>query len=71
MMKDPTVTNKMTDTLAQTNTLLAGINQGKGTLGKMATAEANLTQLQTNGNAFVTEIRKNPKKFFTIEVRLF
>jgi phospholipid/cholesterol/gamma-HCH transport system substrate-binding protein len=71
MMKDPTVINKMTDTLAQSNTLLTGINQGNGSLGKIATAEANLTQLQADGNAFFTDIRKNPKKFFTVEVRLF
>ena len=40
LLKDPKFAKDLGDTLAQTDELIANINQGKGTLGKFATDEA-------------------------------
>ena len=56
------------------NTLLAGVNNGKGTLGKLATddqAYTNLNQLLTSSTELVTMIRQDPKKYLTIHMKIF
>ncbi len=74
LAKDPTLGKSLSDTLAKTHTLLAGIDAGKGSAGKFMndkTTSVDLKALQTESNDLVTKVRQNPKKYLTIQVRLF
>jgi phospholipid/cholesterol/gamma-HCH transport system substrate-binding protein len=74
MLKDPTFRQQLSDTLKNVDTLTAGINQGKGTLGKLATddqAYTNVNNLLTSSTDLVTAIRKDPKKYLTIHLKIF
>jgi phospholipid/cholesterol/gamma-HCH transport system substrate-binding protein len=74
ILKDPNFRKNLSDTLTQVNTLVAGVNGGKGTLGKLTTddeAYANLNKLLTASTDLVTTIRKDPKKYLTIHMRIF
>lgn len=74
LLKDPAFRNQLNDTVVQVNTLVAGLNSGKGTLGKLATddhAYTNLNGLLIESTNLVTTIRKDPKKYLTIHVKIF
>ncbi|NYF79272.1 MlaD family protein [Granulicella arctica] len=74
MLKDPKFRAQLSDTLTQVNSLVAGINEGKGTLGKMASDDAvytNLNALLTGSTDLVAAIRKDPKKYLTIHMKIF
>jgi phospholipid/cholesterol/gamma-HCH transport system substrate-binding protein len=74
MLKDPKFRNDLSSTLTQINTLVSGINEGKGTLGKFTTDDAaytNLNALLTESTNLVTTIRKDPKKYLTIHLKIF
>ena len=74
MLKDPKFRNDLSNTLTQINTLVSGINEGKGTLGKFTTDDAaytNLNALLTESTNLVTTIRKDPKKYLTIHLKIF
>ena len=73
-MKDPDFANKLNDTVTKLNTLLTNVNDGKGTLGKLATddqAYTNLNKLLTESTTLVTTIRQDPKKYLTIHMKIF
>lgn len=73
-MTDPAFAKKLSATAVQMNALSSGISAGKGTLGKIATDDAvsaQLKQLGTETNAVVAGIRKDPKHYLTIKVRIF
>jgi phospholipid/cholesterol/gamma-HCH transport system substrate-binding protein len=56
------------------NTLVSGINKGEGTLGKFARddqAYTNLNKLLVASTDLVTTIRKDPKKYLTIHLKIF
>jgi phospholipid/cholesterol/gamma-HCH transport system substrate-binding protein len=60
--------------LNQVDSLVAGVNSGKGVLGKLATddqAYTNINKLLTSSTDLVTTIRKDPKKYLTIHVKVF
>jgi phospholipid/cholesterol/gamma-HCH transport system substrate-binding protein len=74
MLKDPKFRSQVSDTVSQVNALIAGVNQGKGTLGKLTTddqAYTNLNQLLAASTDLVTTIRKDPKKYLTIHMKIF
>jgi phospholipid/cholesterol/gamma-HCH transport system substrate-binding protein len=74
LLKDPKFRGQLSDTVNQVSTLLSGVNQGKGTLGKLATDDqvyTNLNQLLTASTDLVTTIRKDPKKYLTIHMKIF
>jgi phospholipid/cholesterol/gamma-HCH transport system substrate-binding protein len=74
MLKDPKFRDDLSHTLSQINTLVSGINSGKGTLGKLTNddeAYANVNKLLTASTDLVTTIRKDPKKYLTIRMRIF
>jgi len=74
LMKDPTFANKLDDTVTKLDALLTNVNDGKGTLGKLATddqAYTNLNKLLTESTTLVTTIRKDPKKYLTIHMKIF
>jgi phospholipid/cholesterol/gamma-HCH transport system substrate-binding protein len=74
LIKDPAFANKLNHTVTQLDALLTNVNSGKGTLGKLATddaAYANLNNLLTSSTDLVTTIRKDPKKYLTIHMKIF
>lgn len=74
MLKDPKFRKDLSNTLGQVNTLVTGINGGKGTLGKLTTddqAYDNLNKLLSASTDLVTTIRKDPKKYLTIHLKIF
>jgi phospholipid/cholesterol/gamma-HCH transport system substrate-binding protein len=74
MLKDPKFRKDLSNTLGQVNTLVTGINDGKGTLGKLTNddqAYDNLNKLLSASTDLVTTIRKDPKKYLTIHLKIF
>ena len=74
LINDPAFAQKLRDTVDQTNLLIAGVAQGKGTLGKLATddqAYTNLNKLLTSATLLTDTIRQDPKKYLTIHLRIF
>jgi phospholipid/cholesterol/gamma-HCH transport system substrate-binding protein len=74
LTKDPNFARKLDDTVTQLDTLMTGINQGKGTLGKIATDDSayqNVNNLLTSSTNLVETIRKDPKKYLTIHLKIF
>ena len=74
LTKDPAFAGRLNDTVVKLDTLLSGIDEGKGTLGKFATDDAaynNLNKLMTSSTDLVEMIRKDPKKYLTIHMKIF
>ena len=74
LLKDPDTAKKLNDTLTNLDDLLAGVDAGKGTLGKMFkddTMSTNINNLLTNSSDLITAIRKDPKKYLTIKLHIF
>jgi phospholipid/cholesterol/gamma-HCH transport system substrate-binding protein len=74
MLKDPKFRQDLSNTLSQVNALVSGVNDGRGTLGKLATddeAYANVNKLLSASTDLVTTIRKDPKKYLTIHLKIF
>lgn len=56
------------------DSLLKNINDGKGSLGQLAVNPAlynHADQAMSEGGSLVTELRRNPKKYLTVHVKLF
>ena len=74
LLKDPTFANTLNDAVTKTDALVTAINEGKGTLGKLATDDAmytNMNKLLTESTTLVTTIRQDPKKYLTIHMKIF
>ena len=59
---------------SRANTLLTGINDGKGSLGKLVkddTTTNDLDNLLTETTKLVSTIRADPKKYLTIHLKIF
>lgn len=71
---DPQLYNRMNETFDHLNVIAARIDQGQGTIGKLSTDPTLFNNLNTSSQAlreFLTEFRKNPKKYLSVRVRLF
>ncbi len=74
LFKDDTFYNNMNTTLNKTNTLLTSVENGEGTIGKMmkdATLYNSLAQTSSEVQKLMYDFRQNPKKYLTINFRLF
>jgi phospholipid/cholesterol/gamma-HCH transport system substrate-binding protein len=74
LTKDPAFADKLNHTVTQLDTILTNVNGGKGTLGKFATDDAaytNLNSLLSASTDLVTTIRKDPKRYLTIHMKIF
>jgi len=74
LSKDDTLYSNLNTTLTKTNTMLASIDNGEGTIGKMlkdATLYNSLTQTSSELQKLMYDFRQNPKKYLTINFRLF
>ena len=74
MMKDQAFAHRLDHAVSQLDLLLTNVNSGKGTLGQMATNEKayqNLNTLLTSSSDLVAAIRKDPKKYLVIRLKIF
>jgi phospholipid/cholesterol/gamma-HCH transport system substrate-binding protein len=74
LLKDPAVAKKLDDSLTRIDNLLTGIDEGKGTVGKVFKDDAmstNINSLLTNTTDLITAIRKDPKTYLTIHLKIF
>lgn len=74
LAKDPALANKVEETVTHLNVLLKGINEGKGTLGQIAQNPQlydNLSKTLNDTGQLITAIRKDPKTYLTVRVKVF
>jgi phospholipid/cholesterol/gamma-HCH transport system substrate-binding protein len=71
---DPSLYNRANNTFDRLEVITTRIEEGQGTLGKLSTDPTLYNNLSTGSHSmreFLTEFRKNPKKYLTVRVRLF
>jgi phospholipid/cholesterol/gamma-HCH transport system substrate-binding protein len=74
LAKDPALANKIEESLTHLNALLKGMEEGKGTLGQIAQNRSlydNLDKTLNDTGQLITAIRKDPKTYLTIHVKIF
>lgn len=74
LINDPEFAKRLRETVDETHSLMANINAGKGTLGKLATddsAYTNTNKLLTTTTDLMTAFKQNPKKYLTIQMKIF
>ena len=74
LAKDPALANKVEESITHLNTLLKGIQEGKGTLGQLVqnrTLYDNLDKTLNDTGQLITAIRKDPKTYLTVRVKIF
>ncbi len=74
LVTDKDLYDHMNSTMAHVDTVTARIDQGTGTLGKLSTDDTlykNLSASSESLRAFLTEFRKNPRKYLQIRVHIF
>jgi phospholipid/cholesterol/gamma-HCH transport system substrate-binding protein len=75
LITDDALYNKATSTMDRTDSLLAGLQRGEGTLGKLMAKDdpvhGNVNNLTIELRQLIEDFRKNPKKFLTIQLKLF
>jgi phospholipid/cholesterol/gamma-HCH transport system substrate-binding protein len=74
LTKNQEFANKLDDTVTKLNSVLAQVDNGKGTIGKLMKDPAlynHADQLMSNSSDLVTAIRKDPKKYLTIHLKVF
>jgi phospholipid/cholesterol/gamma-HCH transport system substrate-binding protein len=71
---DPQLYNRMNETFDRMNIITTRIEQGQGTLGKLSTDPTlfnNLSDSSQSLRDFLTEFKKNPKKYLTVKLTIF
>ena len=74
LANDPQLYNRMNETVEKVNVITTRIERGEGTLGKLSTDPSLFNNLSESSNSlreFLTEFRKNPRKYLTVKLRLF
>jgi phospholipid/cholesterol/gamma-HCH transport system substrate-binding protein len=74
LMKDPKFAQKLTDTVTQLDSMLTQINQGQGTLGQFVKNREfydHADQTMQEAKGLMTAIRRNPRKYLTIRLKIF
>lgn len=72
--KDPAFARKLDDSVTHLDTLLAGIDEGRGTVGQLFKNRSvydNADQTMDQAKQLIEAIRKDPKKYFVIRLKLF
>jgi phospholipid/cholesterol/gamma-HCH transport system substrate-binding protein len=74
MVNNKAFANKLNDTVTQLDSILQQANAGKGTVGQLIKNPSlynHLDQVAASSNTLVTAIRKNPKKYLVIHLKIF
>jgi phospholipid/cholesterol/gamma-HCH transport system substrate-binding protein len=71
---DPQLYNRMNDSMDRVDALTTRMEHGEGTLGKLSTDPTlynNLSESSKTLKDFLSEFKKNPKKYLTLRLRIF
>lgn len=74
MTRDQAFANKLNNTVTQLNQILTQINSGQGTIGKLMKDDElynHTDEVMTSSSDLIKAIRKNPKKYLTIHLKIF
>ena len=74
LAKDPALATKLEETVGHLNGILKGMEEGKGTLGQIVqnrTLYDNLDKTLNDTGQLITAIRKDPKTYLTVRVKVF
>lgn len=74
MTNDQAFANKLNSTVTQLNQILTQVNSGQGTIGMLLKDDRlynHTDQLMTSSTSLMHAIRKNPKKYLTIHLKIF
>jgi phospholipid/cholesterol/gamma-HCH transport system substrate-binding protein len=74
LAKDPALANKLEETITHLNGILQGLQEGKGSLGQLVQNRAlydSLNKTLNDTGQLITAIRKDPKTYLTIHVKVF
>lgn len=74
LAKDPQLYDRLNQTAANVDVITGRMAKGQGSLGMLSTNSKlynNLTQASESLRAFLSEFRKNPKKYLTLHLHIF
>lgn len=74
LAKDEQLYDHMNSTLAHVDAITGRLDRGQGTLGKLSTDPTLYNSLSESSQSlkeFLTEFRKNPKKYLTVKIHIF
>ena len=74
LAKDEALAKKLDDTVTRLNSILDRIDKGEGTAGKLMVDPSlynNADKMLVSTNELIQAIRKDPKKYLTIHLKLF
>ena len=74
LVKDPQLYDRLNDTAGHIETVSSRMAKGEGSLGLLSTDTTlykNLSESSQTLRDFLTEFRKNPRKFLTLHLRIF
>jgi phospholipid/cholesterol/gamma-HCH transport system substrate-binding protein len=74
LAKDPAFATKLEESLANLNVILKGMEEGKGSLGQLVVNRSlydNLDKTLNDTGQLITAIRKDPKTYLTVHVKVF
>ena len=63
--------NKLSETANKLNSVIAGIEKGEGTLGKLTKDEElynNLSKTSNSLNELIVDLKENPKRYINISI---
>lgn len=74
LAKDPEFAKKLDNTITRLDSILTGIDEGKGTIGQLMqnrTLYEHTDQTMDQAQQLLQAIRKDPKKYFVIRLKVF
>lgn len=74
LTKNQEFANKLNDTVTKLNSVLTQVDAGRGTIGKLLKDPAlynHTDQVMTNTSDLIVAVRKDPKKYLTIHLKVF
>jgi phospholipid/cholesterol/gamma-HCH transport system substrate-binding protein len=74
LTQDPAFAQKLDDTISTLDTILKGLNEGKGTMGQLVVNRSlydNADSTMSEASKLVADIRKDPKKYLVIHMKIF
>jgi phospholipid/cholesterol/gamma-HCH transport system substrate-binding protein len=74
LAKDPALATKVEESITRLNVLLKGLDDGRGSLGQMVVNRSlydNLDKTLNDTGQLITAIRKDPKTYLTVRVKVF